>query len=554
MNWLNNIKLSTKMMILGMLIVITIGVPTSLFLKVDFVLINALKQELKGIDPERRVLEIEGLIQEHRAMSAMYLNGDSRIKSELEAKSDSVNAKLVEFQYYFENLVPNSTIKVDLDNVSNKFSNLSKTVNANNILPDASFSGHTDIIQIINNSVIPYISEYFGQRYDPAPETYHLIISSSDDFIKLLEGVERIRGIGSGLLTSKNADVGQISQLQTAINISQDAINTLKHNIRVAIASSNNTDVQELEIGLQEVVEKFSVLSRRAINEIINKQELTYSAEKYFSETGKVISDYHVFSNHISSVLKNRLDEKVSEAEWVLYDAAFIVTGLILTSLILGIFIVRSVIKGVAVAVKTANGIRDENFDHQLDTARKDELGQLFDALTAMAKQLKRAAEEARSNYAIKQAVDNSGTAIMMSGTDHNVFYANMAARNLLKDSEADIKQWRPEFDVEQLAGNSLGDFYQPEDAGKFIKVLDALKEKTDSQMSIGERIFNLSANPVCDIEGKNTGSFVSKERIEELFGGYELHLLHEYKTDKMDSHGQMICHHGTNLIASKPV
>jgi len=504
------------MLSLGLLALIAIAMPTGFFINTEAVLINALEKELAGIEPLRKVMKLEGYIQEHRGASAVYLIHQNSSKRGIDNSSDKINKLLSEILPYFRQTMPNNQINGHLDSLSNTISNLNSEVKNASITKNDSFIEHTKLISEISSEMVPNISEYFYLRYDPAPETYHLVIASNDDLPKVLEGVTRLRSLGAGVLLLGVIDIEQAGLLHIAIDNVRDAFTLLSHNVDVAIAASDDAQVFALKGEVAKLKREFNEFAELIDHELFQKSVLSYSSAQFFEDSNRMIDDFHLFAEHTNSVLEKRLSEKVTEANWLLYEAVIFISALILISFILGVAIVRSVLVAVRVGVETADNISNNSFDHQLDVSRKDEFGMLFNSLSTMANQLKIADVEAKSNFAIRQSIDNSATAFMMTDAENKLFYVNQTTIDLLKNSQDDIRKWDPDFDVDSLIGLPLAKLSSPEKSVEFVSTFNKMTANIESKFNISERTFSLNANPVLDSEGANIGTCIEWDDISQ--------------------------------------
>lgn len=504
------------MLTLGLLALVAIALPTGFFIQVEVALINSLEKELAGIEPLEKVMELEGYIQEHRGASAIYLSNTDGNKRDIDIRAEKVTKFLAEIQPYFRQRMPVNQVNEQLSLLAVDFAGLKNDVKNNEISKQGSFVKHTQLVSKISIKVMPNISEYFYLRYDPAPETYHLVIASYDNLPQVLEGVARLRGLAAGVLSAGEISGAQSGMLHIAIDSVVDAFSVLNHNVEVSSESSIDPEVHSLKAEVENLNREFSEFSGLIEREIFQKQTLTYSSSQFFDDATRIIDDFHHFSEHTNSVLERRLEEKVSEAYWLLYEAVIFVAVLILISFVLGVAIVRSVLFGVNEAVKTSKNISNQSFEHQLDISRKDEFGGLFNSLSTMAQQLKMAEIEAKSNFAIKQAIDNSSTAFMMADADNKLFYVNQTTINLFKQSQDDIRKWEPDFDVDSLIGLPLAKLASPENSVEFVSTFNKMASSIESKTNIGERVFNLNANPVLDESGLCIGSCIEWDDISQ--------------------------------------
>ncbi len=187
-----------------------------------------------------------------------------------------------------------------------------------------------------------------------------------------------------------------------------------------------------------------------------------------------------------------------------------IVLGLLLSGLT-GFILIRSITERVKKIIEHCGQIAQGNYSSRINIGRYDEMGRVLDALKAMQIKLsfdvtetKRVADE---SLRIKNALDNTSTNIMIADNDRNVIYMNKAIVDMFKDAEADMKKIFPSFDPEKLIGNSIDSFHKnPAHQREMLKTFATTHRTT---IKIGERSFNLAANPVINKAGERLGSAV---------------------------------------------
>ena len=187
-----------------------------------------------------------------------------------------------------------------------------------------------------------------------------------------------------------------------------------------------------------------------------------------------------------------------------------IVLGLLLSGLT-GFILIRSITERVKMTIEHCGQIAQGNYSSRINIGRYDEMGRVLDALKAMQIKLsfdvtetKQVADE---SLRIKNALDNTSTNTMIADNDRNVIYMNKAIVDMFKDAEADMKKIFPSFDSEKLIGNSIDPFHKnPAHQREMLKTLATTHRTT---IKIGERSFNLAANPVINKAGERLGSAV---------------------------------------------
>jgi len=139
--------------------------------------------------------------------------------------------------------------------------------------------------------------------------------------------------------------------------------------------------------------------------------------------------------------------------------------------------------------------------------ARHDEIGDLARSLVAID-------DGAVRTQRLKAALDSCDTSVMAADADYNVVYVNNAMAELLKAAEADIRAESPRFDARGIVGVNVGAFLR--DAALQRSVVDALKTKQETRVTLGGRRFDLVTSPVFDETGARIGTVIEWADVTE--------------------------------------
>jgi len=115
--------------------------------------------------------------------------------------------------------------------------------------------------------------------------------------------------------------------------------------------------------------------------------------------------------------------------------------------------------------------------------------------------------EIAADNARIKTALDKVTANVMMADADRNIIYTNDAVIATLRNAQNDIRTELPNFNVDNLLGNSIDQFHK--NPNHQMQMLDRLTNTMSSDIVVGGRHMNLIVSPVSDAEGSRLGSVV---------------------------------------------
>ncbi|MDZ4727119.1 MAG: methyl-accepting chemotaxis protein [Leptospira sp.] len=112
-----------------------------------------------------------------------------------------------------------------------------------------------------------------------------------------------------------------------------------------------------------------------------------------------------------------------------------------------------------------------------------------------------------KMNKIIKSALDNVSTNIMMADKDLNVNYMNKAIQSMFAKSEMDIKTQLTHFSLGKLMNSNIDSYHK--DPSHQRRLLSTFTSEFRSSIKIGNREFDLIANPIITESGERLGSVV---------------------------------------------
>jgi len=226
--------------------------------------------------------------------------------------------------------------------------------------------------------------------------------------------------------------------------------------------------------------------------------------------------------------VENKLaDDLLGTAGKLESDARFMViffivlTGLsVLITILLTFFIGRGVLRSINKLQQVASAIADGDLSSSIDLQQKDELGNLFRSMNTMQEQLlTRITKEHNDRdkfMRAKVALDRITSNVMIADNERNIVYMNPAVLAMMQHAESDIRKVIPKFDSAKLLGTNMDTFHK--NPAHQQQLLVQLSSTFRSEIHIGCRTFNLTANAIINEEGQRIGSVVEwKDRTAEV-------------------------------------
>ena len=169
----------------------------------------------------------------------------------------------------------------------------------------------------------------------------------------------------------------------------------------------------------------------------------------------------------------------------------------------------RRIVSPILSAQQAAARIARLQLDNRLVARTQDEVGDLIRSLDTMQRELKerieREAKGAAENARIRAALDVASGGMMVADDQGVIVYMNRSVSRTLQDAEQEIAAHLPGFAASKVLGASFDQFHK--NPGRERGLISALKDTHAGRIRVGERVFELFANPVFDAEGKRIGT-----------------------------------------------
>ncbi len=178
-------------------------------------------------------------------------------------------------------------------------------------------------------------------------------------------------------------------------------------------------------------------------------------------------------------------------------------------TLLFGLLLTSYVTEPLSYVRSKLQQISEGNYFDWLEVGgRNDEIGELLQGIKSA--QIKLgfdvvdAREQAADAIRVKTALDNVSSSVMMIDPEFNINYMNKTAENLFRSNELYIRENVPGFRTTELLGQNI-DTLQV-DPQRRETFLEALTERSQSELVIGTRTMRLVTNPVIDDQGRRLG------------------------------------------------
>ena len=156
--------------------------------------------------------------------------------------------------------------------------------------------------------------------------------------------------------------------------------------------------------------------------------------------------------------------------------------------------------------VEVVSGYSEGKLDVAMDRL-PGQKARISEAIDRVQKTLQDAADAARTNLRIRNALDKCATNVMIANVDNEIIYMNETVTQMMQGNESELRKVLPQFDARKLVGQSIDLFHK--NPAHQRNLLGALKANYRTQIKVGTLTFTLSANPIVNAAGERLGTVV---------------------------------------------
>jgi methyl-accepting chemotaxis protein len=193
-----------------------------------------------------------------------------------------------------------------------------------------------------------------------------------------------------------------------------------------------------------------------------------------------------------------------TKPEYIIFTLGFLV-GISITLLVA---ISNEITRPLNYATKSLKSIANGNHFVRVDYYRRNEMGDLFEAMREMAIHLGFDISERKKlnakNLRVQIGLDDVSTGILIADQNRDIIYVNSAAKKLLSNVENNIRNDLPDFDVNEIIGKSIDLFHK--NPRHQIEFLENTTSMVTTNVMIGGRVASLKISPVIDSLGFRLG------------------------------------------------
>ncbi|MBH9552206.1 methyl-accepting chemotaxis protein [Inhella gelatinilytica] len=379
-SWLDRINTRTKFALVGLLLALPCLWLGHRLVQLEWETWQVARQESQGTAVASRLVAVRLALMQHRGQSGLWL-----------ARSDASIAPIHEAQQQLTRDLESVTAALQIPEIPAQtrarwqeeaiaLKGLLGSVSRRELTPQQSQDLHRQHLHQLAQFSAQILHETL-LSYDPSVDSYHLIIASYEVMPELLDRLGRIRARTTLELAGAAASNGPAADGQHDIQSHQER---LQHHYE--LATDANPDLASVLTPKLLAETTASVFDLR--KQLLAAPQGSTSPAAAFSALSQPLKRLQEQSARAEAALAQLLKSRANSAQRTLFFYACVGGLLLVTSMWLGLCLVRSITLPVERAVRAARGIAAGDLQSPVPQQGSNDMGQLLLALEEMRGQL----------------------------------------------------------------------------------------------------------------------------------------------------------------------
>ncbi|WP_127474737.1 methyl-accepting chemotaxis protein [Sulfurivermis fontis] len=377
---LNRLRYPHKFLFIGVIFLAPLVV-------MGYFLVNEVNQRIRFMEQERLGVEyIAQLrkpiqdIQQHRGMSAAFLNGDASFRERMAQRQAAIDAHFATLRSVDQRLGSALKSGDKLATLERQWNTLKGEVTT--YTPPQSFERHTALIEGLRD-FITYLADTSNLILDPELDSYYLMDLMVARLPALTEGMGQSRAIGSGVAARHAFTPQSWAQLAIRIDRIREAEKALNYNLTTAMRENPALAGRLQQAGAQaaSTVASYTTL----INGMLEQDQVSVSAAEIFDQSTRAIDAVFGLFDLIVPTLDGLLTQRIAD-----YNNIKAVTLAVMLSVLLAMVYIFSafymaVLRSIADLKDAIHRMADGDLTVNLTLQTRDEIRHIADQVNAMA-------------------------------------------------------------------------------------------------------------------------------------------------------------------------
>ena len=498
------------------LLLVPLAFMTIFFVRDEYGRVDEARAKSAGMQYLQPMEEINSGLSEHEAAAVAIASGNAAAASDLRAAEQHVDEQFAALPKVIADVGTDFGARSVLDALKGDWESLKR--DGSKLSLDDSIKVHEQLLKRAGDINASNVAASHLQLTDRA-EIFLLTDVVTD---KILRAEREIGSVVAALTAATSAK--QLSpelrfRLASLADQMQGTLGQMSSEFEAALATHENAADLRAKGGpaVSKAKESIDIFARNIHDRVLGSQGVQATLEELKPSSDAALEAIDTLHDVLLPELMGHHAKRVSQ----MVNGIRIRVGITVLAALLAIFLAyamtRLTVQPMREAIRVFDNVAAGKLDNEIDTSRRDEVGEVLAKLSSMQAKLRTQLESERegssANARLKQALDSVTANVMVADAGQDIIYTNPALDGMLRAAESDLRKELPGFSAAALRGSNIDIFNRNQ-----RNSLGALRDTHREQISIGGRTFALVANPIFGAAGECLGTVVEwTDRTQEI-------------------------------------
>jgi methyl-accepting chemotaxis protein len=498
------------------LLLVPLAFMTIFFVRDEYVRVDETRSKSAGMQYLQPLEEITSGLSEHEAAAVAIASGNTAAASDLRAAEAHVDEQFAGLPKVFADVGTDFGSRSSLDSLKNDWENLKRE--GSKLSLEDSIKAHEQLLKRAGDINASNVSASHLQLTDRA-EIYLLTDVVTDKILRAEREIGSVVATLTAATSSKQLTPELRFQLAELTDRMQATLGQLSTEFDAALATHENATQLRAKGGpaVSKAKDSIDTFARNIHSRVLGSQGVQATLQELKPSSDAALEAIDTLHDVLLPELMDYHASRASQMVSAIYLRVGVTIGAALLAIFLAYTMTRLTVQPMREAIRVFDSVAAGKLDNEIDTSRRDEIGEVLGKLSSMQTKLRAQLESERegasANARLKQALDSVTANVMVADASHNIMYTNPALDAMLRAAESDLRKELPGFAAAAVRGSSVNVFNRNHD-----NTYSALRDTHREQICVGGRTFALVANPIFGARGERLGTVVEwTDRTQEI-------------------------------------
>ncbi|MDR9437656.1 MAG: nitrate- and nitrite sensing domain-containing protein, partial [Thiohalophilus sp.] len=268
-----------------------------------------LKNERNGLAYIKTAREPVQFIQQHRGLTAAYLNGDETLRNAIMQKRDQVDSALNQLEQVDTRLGDKLQTGNTLSGLQRQWQNIK--ANAFDMQSAESLKTHSKLVADIMG-LISRVADSSEITLDPVLDSYYLGDALVTKLLSLTEAMGKSRAVGSGVAAAGEFTPDKFIQLSILVNEIENNNQSLRNGLNAAF-ETNPAVAAQLKTAVEENNQAVDSIEHLLNDELLNADTINVDSKTVFDRATEAIDKSYALYDAIVPVLDGLFVDRIQK-------------------------------------------------------------------------------------------------------------------------------------------------------------------------------------------------------------------------------------------------